>query len=220
LEDFLKLRKEYASYAVFYRTFIRTVVGKSRYKKMIDDMNVSEEIATVSDEALALLAMENGIERWNDEYTLSGGQTQPIRKGQTKPEEWKSTVPTKYTVARTSGNSGQQDGHDKRWSQNGIARFNKLRQSIIKDREKHSGFITKFLAEERKDLVSTTTTAPSATGKVIDAEDDFTTSVATAKLPPASLKDASQVAGVDGESDDEGEKHDDDESSGDEGFGS
>jgi hypothetical protein len=37
------------------------IVGRSLMKKLVEDDNVFEEISTISDEALALLALENGV---------------------------------------------------------------------------------------------------------------------------------------------------------------
>jgi hypothetical protein len=35
-------------------------------KKLVADKHTFEELATISDEALALLGLENGVERWDD----------------------------------------------------------------------------------------------------------------------------------------------------------
>jgi hypothetical protein len=39
-------------------------------KKLVEDDNVVEEISTISDEALALLALENGIDRYIKSYVV------------------------------------------------------------------------------------------------------------------------------------------------------
>jgi hypothetical protein len=82
---------------VFYSTFLPVVVGRSLLKKLVADKDTVEEVATISDEALTLLGLENYGDRWDDIFTRCEGDVRPYGKGQEMPEEHKSTVPTKYT---------------------------------------------------------------------------------------------------------------------------
>jgi hypothetical protein len=61
LDKFLEMRRNTAAYSVFYSTFIPPIVGRSLMKKLVEDDTVFEEISTISDEAIALLALENGV---------------------------------------------------------------------------------------------------------------------------------------------------------------
>jgi hypothetical protein len=148
LDKFLEMCRNIAAYLVFYSTFIPTIVGRSLMKKLMEDDNVLEEISPISDEALALLALENGIGHWDDVFTKSKGDVRPSPKGQPIPEALKSTVLTKYTISSTSDPDGDKEGNDKRWSKEGIIRFNQLRQKIIKDRGAHSDFIERWLTQQ------------------------------------------------------------------------
>jgi hypothetical protein len=164
LDQFLEMHRKYAAYSVFYSTcsFILMIVGRSLMKKLVEDYNIFEEISTISDEALTLVALENGIDRWDDVFTKCKGNVQPFPKGHKIPDELKSMVPTKYTVSSSLDPDGEKEGNDKRWSKEGIIRFNQLRQMIIKDRAEHSDFIAKWLAQERDAVAPITTTASKA----------------------------------------------------------
>jgi hypothetical protein len=85
----------------------------------------------------------------------------------------KSTVPTKYTVSRNPNATTDKDGNDKRWSKEGIIRFNQLRQLIIKDRAANHEFVTKWLAQDREAMVSGPTTRVNEEANMVDAEENF-----------------------------------------------
>jgi hypothetical protein len=190
LDKFLEMRRNTAAYSVFYSTFIPPIVGRSLLKKLVEDDSVFEEISTISDEALALLALENGVDRWDDVFTKCKGDVRPFARGQPIPEGLKSTVPTKYTVSSTLDAGGDKEGNDKRWSKEGIIRFNQLRQKIIKDRGRHTDFIEGWLTQQRLATASGPNAASKAESNMVDAEDDF--AVTPAKKPGPSLKQASQ----------------------------
>jgi hypothetical protein len=143
------MRRNYAAYSVFYSTFLPVVVGRSLLKKLVADKDTIEQVATISDEAMALLGLENGVERWDDIFTRCEGDVRPYAKGQEIPEAHKSTVPTKYTVSSNPDANTEKEGTNKLWSKDGIIRFNLLRQGIIADRAAHPEFVLTWLAQER-----------------------------------------------------------------------
>jgi hypothetical protein len=167
------MRRNYAAYSVFYSTFVPAIVGRHLMKKLVADKHTFEELATISDEALALLGLENGVERWDDIFTKCKGDVRPWPKGQKVPEDMKSSVPTKYTVSSNPDATVDKEGNDKRWSKEGIIRFNQLRQLIIKDRAANHDFVPKWLAQEREAMVSGPTTRVNEEANMVDAEDDF-----------------------------------------------
>jgi hypothetical protein len=206
LDKFLEMCRNTAAYSVlFYSTFILTIVGRSLMKKLVEDDIVFEEISTISDEALALLALlENGVDRWDDVFSKSKGNVRPFTRGQPIPEELKSTVPTKYTVSSTLDADGDKEGNNKQWSKEGILRFNQLRQMSIKDREAHSDFIEWWLTQQHHAMAPGPNTASKVESNMVDAEDDF--AVTPAKMPGPRLKQASQSEDVvDPHSDDDGD---------------
>jgi hypothetical protein len=68
------MKRNYAAYFVFYTQFVRATVGKHPFRQRLRSMAVGDEIATVSDEALTLLGIENSYEMWNDIYKISDGE--------------------------------------------------------------------------------------------------------------------------------------------------
>jgi hypothetical protein len=109
------------------------------------------------------------------------------------------------------------EGNDKRWSKEGIIRFNQLRQLIIKDCAAHPEFVPKWLARERDSMVGGPTTRTNDEASMVDAHDDFVGS--PINLQRQVLKDAAQQEDVvdddsdhyeDDKEDDEDDEDDDD----------
>jgi hypothetical protein len=115
-------------------------------------MAVGDEIATFSDEALTLLGIENSYEMWNDVYKKSEGEICPVHNDETVPEHWKSSILPKYTRTSKSDPANQRNTKDKRWSSEGILRFNDLRQVVIKDRADHPDFKITWLNQVRAEM--------------------------------------------------------------------
>jgi hypothetical protein len=152
MANWLELRRNYATYYDFYTYLLSSIVGKRNFKIRLNTMAEGEEIATVSDEALALLGIENGHKLWDDIWAKSARKVRVIRKDKPYPEEWNSTVFPEYT--RTSKADPAIDKHteDKCWTQAGICRFNALRQAIIANRQAYLGFKVRWLRQARKEI--------------------------------------------------------------------
>jgi hypothetical protein len=173
LNDFLEMRRNNAAYTVFYSTFLPVVVGRLLLKKLVADKDTVEEVATISDEALTLLGLENYGAYWDDIFTRCKGDVRPYAKGQEMPEEHKSTVPTRYTVSSNPDANSDKEGSNKVWSGDGIQRFNLLRQGVIHDRAAHPEFLPKWLADERGRMDADPTTGNPVQEKIMDADDDY-----------------------------------------------
>jgi hypothetical protein len=61
MTNWLELRRNYVAYYDFYTYSLPSIVGKRNFKIILNTMAEGKEIATVSDEALALL----GIRKWS-----------------------------------------------------------------------------------------------------------------------------------------------------------
>jgi hypothetical protein len=59
MTNWLELRRNFVAYYDFYTNLLPSTVGKRNFKIRLNTMAESEEITTVSDEALALLGIEN-----------------------------------------------------------------------------------------------------------------------------------------------------------------
>jgi hypothetical protein len=102
----------------------------------------------------------------------------------------KSTVLTKYAVSSNPDANTDKEGNDKRWSKEGIIRFNQLRQLIIKDCAAHPELVPKWLAQERDSMVGGPMTRPTDEATMGDAEDNFVGS--PINLQRRVLKEAAQ----------------------------
>ena len=84
------MRDENGHYFEFFNVFVRQVVSKKEFDascltwKKGDKDN---DIATISDEALALLCFENQFEVWQDVWQKSNGEIRPIPKNEPYPQE-------------------------------------------------------------------------------------------------------------------------------------
>jgi hypothetical protein len=82
---------------------------------------VLSNYATVSDEAFALLCLENNYETWMDMGLTGNKKT--------------SNVPRKYTNGGSSKGKNGTSQHNKDWSDEGLCRFNELFGLVEKNRE-------------------------------------------------------------------------------------
>lgn len=114
------------NYVFFCEKFLKCVVGvqtfNSRWKKCTSVC----QITTPSDEALALLLLENSEYRWTYEF----------EKKEKEEEVQESDLPKpKYTSA---GKNKEQRGLTKRyggWTEEGIQRFNQIMHMVREDRK-------------------------------------------------------------------------------------
>jgi hypothetical protein len=119
LERVLHARHTLQDFKMFCDTLLSNVVGKNFYKTIFGKKKVGK-IATVGDEAFAILCVENSIERWQDEAK------DPISSHK---ENWRTS---KYTANPLA--SSKYSG----WSLEGIRRFNVLSQTIVPELRKNS----------------------------------------------------------------------------------
>jgi hypothetical protein len=160
---------------VFYLEFVPAIVGKRLFAYRINKLPENQEIATVSDEALALLGLENGIDRWDDIFKNSTGEIRIVPRDEPYPEDWTSTVLTKYTGTSKTDPTITRNTDDKRWSQKGIERFNELRKLIITDRAHNPNFMKKLMDQERNRVKRKQAEGlkDDDSAGVIDADDDL-----------------------------------------------
>ena len=142
-------RKNYKAYSFFFDKFVPLLEKKkSDFKGKLKTAKTDEDLITISSEAFGLLLLENHWDRWLDVYAKCGGRIGP--KGGTKLKDVDSIVQPKYTRGGLKNGSDKSIGVGKGWSVEGILRFNTLIQQVKNDREDHSDFVTKWLAERNK----------------------------------------------------------------------
>jgi hypothetical protein len=155
LDDWLELRQNYGAYYIFYTKFVRAIVGKRPFRSRLRSMAKGDETASVSDEALTLLGFENSIEMWDNVWKISKGEIHTVRHDERIPKNFKSKLLPVYTRTSRSDPANQRNTEDKRWSSEGIIRFNKLRLLVIQDREDHPDFKITWLNQVREEMKGT-----------------------------------------------------------------
>jgi hypothetical protein len=152
IEEFCKLRRatterEKRAFFWFFDSFLECVCGANTWRKVKKTTLVSEargdgncKIVTKSDEAFALLLIDNYLEKW--ETILEAGKesadTEPVNNNNTAHADGEANgrqkkrrtkrLPGKYTEKKS--------GHCKYggWSRAGMARFNQLYKLVHDDR--------------------------------------------------------------------------------------
>ena len=144
--NMLKLRKlpdgeVNESYIFFCENFLKCVVGAQSFSKGWKRAGSISEIATLSDEALALLLLENSNYRWINLH-------QKKKMGEEVAEN--ELVKPLYTAA---GKHKQQKGFTKRyggWKNDGIERFNELLDMVRADRLKNGVWFDEIVSARIK----------------------------------------------------------------------
>lgn len=113
-QDLLSLRYNEDVFEIFCDEFLRCVVGKLSWRDRVCSDYVSD-FSTPSDEALALLILENSWDRWEQIYDMDGDYR-------------KATISTRWT------SDSHQASPYAGWNLEGRERFNELHQIVIRDR--------------------------------------------------------------------------------------
>jgi hypothetical protein len=112
LNQVLKAREKIEDFTIFCDAFLSNVIGRNEYNSSVGHTVISE-MASVGDEAFAIVCVENSIDRWKEEVE------DPAKTNKAK---WK---PTRYTA--NPSEASKYGG----WSLEGIRRFNSLCQTIV-----------------------------------------------------------------------------------------
>ena len=113
------------SYVYFCQKYLKCVVGVQAFNRGVKNKLDISQIATSSDEALALLLLENSELRWTVEYQQKASNS--VNEEQLPK--------TKYTCC---GQKKLQKGFTRKyggWKQEGIDRFNELTKLVRVDRK-------------------------------------------------------------------------------------
>jgi hypothetical protein len=151
-------------YVFFCDRFFKCIVRVSVYNERWDSLTTMSDIATPSDEALALLILENNEARWLQEFEL---QRDPSLV------EAKASLPkAKYT---NSGKNSRAKGFTKRfggWSNAGIERFNELLRLVKEDRNENGQWFDGIVLERKRNKDAEKSTANKSTG-IVKADNDL-----------------------------------------------
>jgi hypothetical protein len=129
--DLMKLRQDkHGAYTFFAEHIINCVSGKKNWKQKQFETSMREG-STATDEAFAILLLENGRDKW---------------EAMARSENGKSTEPTKYTRTKKEGGTRKYEG----WSDEGLERFNELLGLVQSDRRHHADWDAMNLDSKRK----------------------------------------------------------------------
>ena len=85
MEDFLEGRENAEAYGAFFDYFVPCVTKKTTWERRLEQDIESQEktteiLCSKSDEALALLLLENSHKRWLDLYTRKKRKSHPAKR--------------------------------------------------------------------------------------------------------------------------------------------
>ena len=98
MKEFLKLRTNEDDYKIFMKVFVREVVGRRLFDGRLRNGNADfDELATRTDEAFALLVVENSEAYWRDLLQRHNGNDPVIKRGEERPDSLQSDIEPKHT---------------------------------------------------------------------------------------------------------------------------
>ena len=153
MDAFLVGRKNLEAYTVFFDHFVPCATKKTTWDRRLakadnqPNSSMLQPLCTVSDEAFALLLLENSFDRWLDLFANHKGPVMQ-RRG-LKQRGFQSDVATMYTRGGIKYDRTDITQSVKGWSDAGISRFNELFDHVKEDREQNPDFERVWL-EERK----------------------------------------------------------------------
>jgi hypothetical protein len=148
MDEFCKGRKNKEAYRVFYTRFVPAVVGPDLYRQRVRDNNEAEP-STASDEAFALVLLENSYERWVDMDVKNKGI--PIQRRGDRTKRIDSDIEPKYTRGGIKFSGDKVTNKTKGRTNEGIQRFNILYLCVRNDRLRRKGFIKRLNRKQAKD---------------------------------------------------------------------
>ena len=165
-------RKNEAAYTAFFDHFVPCATEKTLWDRRIAkavtnfSSKKNQSLCTISDEAFALLLLENSYSGWLDLFLNNKGPVMQRRR--VKQRGFQSDVPTLYTRGGIKYDKTDMTQSVKGWSEEGIARFNELFDQVIADRAANSDFEKQWIearknAQEEAGTTTTKTHTPTHT---------------------------------------------------------
>lgn len=118
------------------------MIGKKKFKvKLSEQLNQDAEICTVSDEAFALLLLENQLDHWKDTFHKKQSKTPTLAMRSKKhKQKWESDAGPKYTDREILYWDWQNITH-KGWKETGIWHLYMLCQMVKMDRKDNPAMV-------------------------------------------------------------------------------
>jgi len=146
IDDFLEGRANEEACELFFERFVPCATKKTDWQRRIavamtdiDTRTSDLSLCTISDEAFALLLLENSFDRWLDIFRKNKGEVTQQRG--LKVRKVVSDVAPIYTKGGIKYDTpSAEHAAVKGWSDAGRSRFNKLYELVKQDRAKNSRF--------------------------------------------------------------------------------
>ena len=98
MKEFLKLRSNKEAHKTFMKAFVREVVGRRVFDGRLRNGNTDfDELATRTDEAFALLVVENSEAYWRELLQRHNGDVPIVKRGEERPDSLQTDIEPKYT---------------------------------------------------------------------------------------------------------------------------
>ena len=169
-----------SDYTFLFDTFVREVVGRRTFDKQKAEKKL-KDYTTCSDEALTLVLLDNGCDRWIDSFENPGKKNKDLKK-------------TLYTAEGRGKNAAR----DKGWTNDGRKRYHALNKNA-KERRSTSEFVSfendfkEMWFKQKMNGAVRTKTATTASEDVFDVGDDLSEAgflVTAAGVPEEVVQDA------------------------------
>ncbi len=183
MKELAEGRKNVEAYTAFFDHFVPCATKKTLWDRRIakamsnSASKKCQNLCTISDEAFALLLLENSFDRWLDIFLNNKGPVMQ-RRG-IKQRAFQSDVPTLYTRGGIKYDKTEMEQSVKGWSEEGIARFNALFDQVIADRAENPDFERNWLIARKCAQDEEGTTAKKrkrqptqARSEILDSDDD------------------------------------------------
>jgi hypothetical protein len=168
LAKLLGARDNLDDFTEFCDYFLSCVVGRSNYKMNMTRMPITK-LSTSSDEAFAILCVENNMEMWEHEAAAS-----TVKKGDQDNEqdnelEVKKPPHPKYTRNADKPTGGKYHG----WSGEGISRFNEIHRIVQSKRAESEQLEADFQNQKMGEVQGKKRKRPSIKRTIVTAVTDL-----------------------------------------------
>ena len=146
-------RNDQEGIELLYERFVPLIVGKNTFRNRLASGN-PDALCTPSDEAMALVLLENSKERFEDIFDTYG---MGVFTTSGRKRKFESNVPTKYsrggiTYTESFDFSIFDGGVKKGWTLEGLKRFNEIWAKVKQDRLENMGALTDWIMARKQSI--------------------------------------------------------------------
>ena len=154
LQGFFSLRKAPNNYSVFIKDLVKGITGLKPFAERLANSQINpDELCTISDEAFALVTLENHYDRWVALFKHYNNTIPPVKS--TKESKKRPTEQIEEAPVHTQGGLTLKDDtalvkKGKGFSKLGIDHYNLYYEQVKQDRIQHPQFLAQLCQKERE----------------------------------------------------------------------